>query len=45
MTGYRILRRARCFTALYTMPNVARHFYENFHVGLKADPGRTEAAD
>lgn len=33
----RILRRTRVHTALHTMPNVARHFYDGFHVGLKVE--------
>ncbi len=32
-----ILHRTRFHTALHTMPNVARHFYDGFYVGLKVD--------
>ncbi len=32
-----ILHRTRFHTALHTMPNVARHFYDGFYVGLKVE--------
>ena len=37
MTTYRVTSRTRVHTALCAMHGVARHFYDGFYVGLKAE--------